>query len=64
MPPNLDTLAAALCAVADVFEAAGEDLRDDDWELRPEHRIGALAKLAAVLGDAGQAEAFFEILEQ
>ncbi|MEB6664846.1 hypothetical protein MXL91_25570 [Achromobacter ruhlandii] len=62
--PNLETLTAALCTVADVFETAGENLRDDDWVLRPEHRIRALAQLAAVLGDAGDAESFFEILER
>lgn len=61
--PDLYTLAAALAAVGVVFLEADEDLRDDDWAVKPEHRLRAVRELAAVLGDAQDAENFLAVLE-
>jgi hypothetical protein len=46
-----------------VYLDAGDDLEDDDGELRPAHRDAALGALATVLGDEAAADRFFETLE-
>lgn len=61
--PDLKTFLAAATAVAHVFEDADEDLRDDDWMLRPEHRDEAMRQLVAILGGQLDAETFFETIE-
>lgn len=61
--PDLPTFAAALAAVGVVCLEADEDLRNDDWEIRPEHRVRALQALTVVLGDALEAECFLDVLE-
>lgn len=61
--PDLPTLAAALAAVGLVCLEADEDLRNDDWEIKPEHRDRALDALAAVFGDRNEAECFLDVLE-
>lgn len=61
--PDLPTFAAALAAVGVVCLEADEDLRNDDWEIKPEHRTRALQALTAVLGDADEAEGFLDVLE-
>ncbi|MGW9064067.1 hypothetical protein ACWGPO_08230 [Achromobacter animicus] len=61
--PDLPTFAAAVAAVGVVCLEADEDLRNDDWEIRPEHRARALQALTIVLGDPVQAECFLDVLE-
>ena len=61
--PDLPTFAAAAAAVGLVCLEADEDLRNDDWEIKPEHRARALQALTAVLGDADEAEGFLDVLE-
>jgi len=61
--PDLPTFAAALAAVGVVCLEADEDLRNDDWEIRPEHRARALQALTTVLGDPVEAECFLDLLE-
>lgn len=61
--PDLPMLAAALAAVGLVCLEADEDLRNDDWEIKPAHRARALRELAAVLGDEDDAERFLDVLE-
>lgn len=61
--PDLPTFAAALAAVGVVCLEADEDLRNDDWEIRPEHRARALQALTIVLGDPVEAECFLDVLE-
>lgn len=61
--PDLPTFAAALAAVGVVCLEADEDLRNDDWEIRPEHRARAVQALTAVLGDPVEAECFLDVLE-
>ena len=61
--PDLPTFAAALAAVGVVCLEADEDLRNDDWEIRPEHRARALQALTIVLGDQVEAECFLDVLE-
>ena len=50
LAPDLRTLAAVLAAVGGVHEDAGDDLCDDEGELRPRHREAAVRAAAAVLG--------------
>lgn len=61
--PDLPTFAAAVAAVGVVCLEADEDLRNDDWEIRPEHRARALQALTIVLGDPVEAECFLDVLE-
>ncbi|MCG7325516.1 SUKH-4 family immunity protein [Achromobacter sp. ACRQX] len=61
--PDLPTFAAAVAAVGVVCLEADEDLRNDDWEIRPEHRTRALQSLTIVLGDPVEAECFLDVLE-
>ncbi|CAB3703027.1 hypothetical protein LMG26690_02743 [Achromobacter animicus] len=61
--PDLPTFAAAVAAVGVVCLEADEDLRNDDWEIRPEHRARALQALTIVLGDRVEAECFLDVLE-
>lgn len=61
--PDLATLLAALTTIADIYEDAGDELRDDDWALRPEHREHAIARLVPILGNRIEAETFFEVFE-
>ena len=61
--PDLPTFAAAVAAVGVVCLEADEDLRNDDWEIRPEHRARALQALTIVLGDPVDAECFLDLLE-
>ncbi|WP_286900173.1 SUKH-4 family immunity protein [Achromobacter sp. UBA2119] len=61
--PDLPTFAAAVAAVGVVCLEADEDLRNDDWEIRPEHRARALQSLTIVLGDPVEAECFRDVLE-
>lgn len=61
--PDLWTLAAALAAVGEIYLDADEDLRDDDWEIKPAYRDAVLDRLTAVLGDRGEAERFCEVLQ-
>ncbi|HAP24180.1 MAG TPA: hypothetical protein DCR74_00670 [Achromobacter sp.] len=61
--PDLPTFAAAMAAVGVVCLEADEDLRNDDWEIRPEHRARALQALTTVLGDPVEAECFLDLLE-
>ncbi len=63
LAPDLWTLAAALAAVGQVYLDADEDLRDDDWVIKPLHRDAAIGQLTAVLGDQGDAERFYDVLE-
>jgi hypothetical protein len=60
---DLPTFLAVLAAVGTVYQAAGEELEDDDGELRPEHRDAAVQAAAAVLGNDEAADAFFDTLE-
>ncbi|MEG0182588.1 MAG: hypothetical protein RR704_03900 [Stenotrophomonas sp.] len=60
---ELPTFVAVLAAVGTVYLKAGDDLEDDDGELRPAHRDAALQAAAAVLGDDEAADTFFETLE-
>ncbi len=60
---DLTTFLAALAAIGTVYLDAGDDLEDDDGELRPAHRDAALGALATVLGDEAAAERFFQTLE-
>ncbi|MCF7750038.1 SUKH-4 family immunity protein [Bacillus subtilis subsp. subtilis] len=60
---DLPTFLAALAAVGTVYLDAGDDLEDDDGELRPAHRQAAVRAVAAVLGGDEAAEDFFDILE-
>ncbi len=61
--PDLLTFVAAAAAIGVVFHDADEDLRDDDWELRPEYRKAAIREAANVLGNDDEAEMFFEVLQ-
>ncbi|MGE8704168.1 MAG: SUKH-4 family immunity protein [Achromobacter sp.] len=61
--PDLPTFASALAAVGVVCLEADEDLRNDDWEIKPEHRARALQALTTVLGDPVEAECFLDVLE-
>lgn len=61
--PDLPTLAAALAAIGLVCLEADEDLRDDDWEIKPEHRARALRDLTEVLGDEQEAKYFLDVIE-
>ena len=63
LAPDLRTLAAVLAAVGGVHEDAGDDLCDDEGELRPRHREAAVRAAAAVLGGDEAARAFFDRLE-
>ena len=63
LAPDLRTLAAVLAAVGGVHEDAGDDLCDDEGELRPRHREAAVRAAAAVLGGDEAARAFFDLLE-
>lgn len=63
LAPDLPTLLTALLAIANVYEDADEDLRDDDWNLKPGHRAEAIKRLTGILGDKNEAEAFFETVE-
>lgn len=60
---DLPTFVAVLAAVGTVYLKAGDDLEDDDGELRPAHRDAALQAAADVLGDDEAADTFFETLE-
>ena len=44
LAPDLRTLAAVLAAVGGVHEDAGDDLCDDEGELRPRHREAAVRR--------------------
>lgn len=63
LAPDLFTFIAAATAIGAVFHRADEDLRDDDWVIKPEYRKAAIAEVAKVVGDAREAEAFFETLQ-
>lgn len=63
LAPDLPTFAAAAATVGLVCLEADEDLRNDDWEIKPEHRVRALGALAAVLGSEEAAECFLDVLE-
>lgn len=63
LAPDLPTLVAALAAIGTVFEDAGEDLRNEDWELKPQHRAAAIDRVTAILGTVQDAELLFEALE-
>lgn len=63
LTPDLHTFIAAAAAVGVVFHHADEDLRDDDWVIKPEHRDAALAALTKVFGSASEAELFFETMQ-
>ncbi|WZB70902.1 hypothetical protein WJ968_00675 [Achromobacter xylosoxidans] len=63
LAPDLRTLAAVLASVGGVHEDAGDDLCDDEGELRPRHREAAVRAAAAVLGGDEAARAFFDLLE-
>lgn len=63
LTPDLLTFIAAAAAMGVVFHHADEDLRDDDWGIKPEYRAAALAEIAKVLGNASEAALFFETLQ-
>jgi len=62
---DVPTLMAALAAAGSVYLEADEDLYsdDDDGGIRPEHREAALRAVAAVLGDADEAELFRDAMQ-
>lgn len=63
LAPDLTTFVASAAAIGEVFHQADEDLRDDDWVIKPEYRDAAIAAVAKVLGDDLDAESFFETLQ-
>ncbi|MPS81726.1 MAG: hypothetical protein E2591_27000 [Achromobacter sp.] len=63
LAPDLLTFVATAAAIGVVFHLADGDLRNDEWELKPEYRAAAILQAAQVLGDQAEAESFFEALE-
>lgn len=63
LAPDLITFVASAAAIGVVFHQADDDLRDDDWVIKPEYRDAAIAAVAKVLGDERDAESFFETLQ-